>query len=279
MSQAETSERPILLSCTAVTAGYSAVPIIRDITLSLAAGEIVTVIGPNGSGKSTFLKTVAGQLQVQTGEIELESNRITRLNPEQRAACGLAYVPQNDDVFNPLTVLENLAVGGYLLSRRERQQRLANVMEVLPQLARLRRRKALHLSGGERKLTALGRALVPGPRLLLLDEPTAGLAEPVANSLLRETVASLRSTGVGVLLVEQRARLALEVAERAYVLVSGSVQHTGTSASLLDGDRFATMFFTTSASGADAPAVRTADGAHLAAERPSVEVTTGGKHR
>jgi len=239
-----------LLACSGVTAGYSVVPVIHDISLSVAAGEIVTVIGPNGSGKSTFLKAVAGHLQCQSGEIAMAGRPVNRLSPEQRAARGLAYVPQNDDVFNPLTVLENLAIGGYLLDRRARQEGLARVMNEIPQLVRLRRRKAVHLSGGERKLTALGRAIVPRPRLLLLDEPTAGLAEPVANALLRETVSSLRESGVGILLVEQRARLALEIADRAYVLVAGSVQHSGSAASLLDGDRFATMFFTTSDDGA-----------------------------
>lgn len=275
MSPDDTGERPALLSCSAVTAGYSAAPVIHEISLALAVGEIVTVIGPNGSGKSTFLKAVAGHLLVRTGEIEMSGTRITRLNPEQRAAHGIAYVPQNDDVFNPLTVLENLAVGGYLLGRHARQEGLAKVMDTLPQLVRLRRRKALHLSGGERKLTALGRALVPSPRLLLLDEPTAGLAEPVANSLLRETVASLRSTGVGILLVEQRARLALEVADRAYVLVSGSVQHTDTAESLLDQDRFATMFFANSSSGESDE--RKADAPRVAGGPKSPEVTTVGR--
>lgn len=245
MSLAEPMGHEVLLSCKGVTAGYSVVPVIRDISLEVAKGEIVTVIGPNGSGKSTFLKTVAGQLQVHAGTIEMAGDTITRLTPEQRAARGLAYVPQNDDVFNPLTVLENLAVGGYLLDRRTRQENLVKVMSAIPQLERLRRRKAIHLSGGERKLTALGRAMVPSPHLLLLDEPTAGLAEPTANALLRDTVTSLVSSGVGILLVEQRARLALEVADRAYVLVAGSVRHAASAASLLQGDRFATMFFTT----------------------------------
>jgi branched-chain amino acid transport system ATP-binding protein len=273
MSRAEPAGHDALLACTGVTAGYSVVPVIRDISVEVAKGEIVTVIGPNGSGKSTFLKTVAGQLQVQSGTIEMAGSPITRLTPEQRAGRGLAYVPQNDDVFNPLTVLENLAVGGYLLDRRARQESLVKVMSAIPQLERLRRRKAIHLSGGERKLTALGRAMVPSPQLLLLDEPTAGLAEPVANTLLRDTVRSLVSSGVGILLIEQRARLALEVADRAYVLVAGEVRHAGSAASLLEGDRFATMFFTTGESG---PTTRLAqEGAprHVA-ERTDVQATS-----
>lgn len=232
-----------LLACDAVTAGYSAVPTIRDISVYVGQGEIVTIIGPNGSGKSTFLKAVAGHLRLQSGQVDLGGRPLSRLAPERRAALGLAYVPQNDDVFSALTVQENLAVGGYLMRRKSRQEGVSRVMQALPQLVALRGRRALYLSGGERKLTALARALVPRPRLLLLDEPTAGLAEPVANSLLRETIPALRSSGVGILLVEQRARLALEVADRAYVLVAGSVQHTATASSLLEGDRFATMFF------------------------------------
>jgi ABC-type branched-subunit amino acid transport system ATPase component len=240
---------PSPLMCTRVTAGYSAVPIVREISLNVEPGEIVTMIGPNGSGKSTFLKAVAGHLQLQSGEIELGETPLSRLAPERRAALGLAYVPQNDDVFAALTVQENLAVGGYLMSRKLRHESVSRVMRALPQLTALRRRRAVHLSGGERKLTALGRALVPNPRMLLLDEPTAGLAEPVANALLRETVKQLRASGVGILLVEQRARLALEVADRAYVLVSGAVQHTASASSLLEGDLFAKMFFKTSVGG------------------------------
>ena len=241
----------VLLSCDGVTAGYSAVPIVRDISMYVNRGEIVTVIGPNGSGKSTFLKAVAGQLQLQAGDVDLAGTRLKGLTPERRAGLGLAYVPQNDDVFPALTVLENLMIGGYLLDRKGRKEAVARVVSSLPRLAELRGRKALNLSGGERKLTALGRALVADPSVILLDEPTAGLAEPVANSLLRETVTGLRSSGAGILLVEQRARLALEVADRAYVLVAGAVQHTASAASLLEGDRFATMFFKTS-SGAGA---------------------------
>jgi branched-chain amino acid transport system ATP-binding protein len=274
MSPDERPDLSALLACRGVTAGYSAVPVIRHISLEVAEGEIVTVIGPNGSGKSTFLKAVAGQLQLQSGSIELAGTPITGLTPEQRARRGLAYVPQNEDVFNPLTVLENLAVGGYLLDRRARQDALVKVMSVIPQLERLRRRKAIHLSGGERKLTALGRALVPSPHLLLLDEPTAGLAEPVANALLRETVSSLRASGVGILLVEQRARLALEVADRAYVLVAGAVRHTGSAASLLENDRFATMFFTTSEGEGAAVRAARSQRPHLDLQRMNAEPTS-----
>lgn len=243
MSLAEDIDLSAALSCRGVTAGYTAVPVVRGISAEVQPGQIVAIIGPNGSGKSTLLKALAGQLPLQSGDIRLAGEPIAQLLPEQRAARGLAYVPQNEDVFSVLTVLENLDIGGYLLNRRDRQRRLAEVMEEIPQLARLRRRKALHLSGGERKLTALGRAIVSRPRMLMLDEPTAGLAEVTAQSLLRETVNSLRATGVGILLVEQRARLALEVADYAYVLVSGEVQHHAKASTLLKGDRFATMFF------------------------------------
>jgi ABC-type branched-subunit amino acid transport system ATPase component len=243
MSLAEEIDLSPALSCRGITAGYTAVPIVRDVSVEVKPGEIVAIIGPNGSGKSTLLKSLVGQLPLQSGDIQLAGEPVGRLLPEQRAARGLAYVPQNDDVFSALTVLENLAIGGYLLDRHARQRRLAEVMEEIPQLARLRRRKALHLSGGERKLTAVARAIVSRPRTLLLDEPTAGLAEITAESLLRETVSSLRATGVGILLVEQRARLALEIADHAYVLVSGEVQHHAEASKLLEGDRFATMFF------------------------------------
>jgi branched-chain amino acid transport system ATP-binding protein len=231
------------LTCRDVTAGYTAIPVVRNIQVAVGAGTIVTVIGPNGSGKSTLLRAVAGHLPLQSGTVLLSGRDVSRLSPEQRAAQGMAYVPQNDDVFGTLTVAENLEVGGCMLGRRARAARIGEVLEAIPQLRGLRRRKALHLSGGERKLTALGRAMVARPGLLLLDEPTAGLAEPIALTILRETVTALRNAGVGILLVEQRARLALEVSDLAYVLVSGEVQYSGTAAGLLEGDRFTTMFF------------------------------------
>lgn len=243
MSQADTATALPALACHDVAAGYSAIPVVQDIRVSVGAGSLVTVIGPNGSGKSTLLKALAGHLPLQSGSVLLSGADVSRLTPEQRAARGMAYVPQSDDVFSALTVAENLEVGGCLLRRRERAARIDEVLDMLPQLRRLRRRRALHLSGGERKLTALGRAMVPHPQLLLLDEPTAGLAEPVAVHLLRETVTTLRAAGVGILLVEQRARLALEASDLAYVLVSGEVQYSGSAASLLQEDRFTSMFF------------------------------------
>jgi branched-chain amino acid transport system ATP-binding protein len=243
MCPPDPDSREMILECRNTTAGYGGSAVIVDLSLGVRPGEIVTIIGPNGSGKSTLLKVLAGHLLPESGTVRLREEDITSAPPERRATAGMGYVPQSGDVFSDMTVTENLEVGGYLMSKRVRIRRIQEVLETLPELRILAKRRARHLSGGERKLVALGRAMVSQPRVLLLDEPTAGLAEPIAERLMRDAVVTLRQAGVAVLLVEQRARLALEVSDKGYVLVDGEIAYSDVAAKLLEGDRFADVFF------------------------------------
>jgi ABC-type branched-subunit amino acid transport system ATPase component len=213
-----------------ITAGYGAVPVIRDVSLDVAPGEVVLLIGPNGAGKSTVVKALNGELGLMSGIVELAGSDISGLTENERAALGLGYVPQSRDVFPTLTVAENLEMGGYRLPPAEVDARIAAVFERFPSLARLRKRLAQTLSGGERKLLAIGRALVAEPATLMLDEPTANLASPIATVVLKEVVAGLAEADRAILLVEQRIAVALDVATWVYVLVDGKPRFSGSAA-------------------------------------------------
>jgi ABC-type branched-subunit amino acid transport system ATPase component len=225
---------PGLLVIDGLSAGYGGSPVVRDVSLTVAAEEVVTVIGPNGAGKSTLLKTVLGVLEPLAGTITLGEKAIGGLRTDQIARKGVGYVPQVKDVFEPLTVRENLEMGGYTLARRDSDARLQEVLELYPALAQMRDRHAGNLSGGERKMLAMGRVLMTRPILLVLDEPTAGLSPQLAHELLHEHVARLTSTGVAILLVEQHARDALAISDWAYVLAAGQVVLHDRAATLLE---------------------------------------------
>lgn len=227
------SNRPVLLSIEDLTAGYGAAPIVAGVSLTVGPGEIVAIIGPNGAGKSTFLKALAGVIRSVRGRVTLAGTDITHLRTDELARAGVGYVPQANDVFDALTVLENLEMGGYLLDRATLTARRAEVLDIFPALKPMLARGAAKLSGGERKMLAIGRALMLTPRVLILDEPTAGLAPQLAAMLLHDHVRRLAKAGAAVLLVEQRATAALEIADWAYVLVSGSVHLAGPAAELL----------------------------------------------
>ena len=207
-----------------LSAGYSRVPVVKEVSLHVALGEIVLVMGPNGAGKSTLVKAITGQLPLLDGRIVIDALDMTRRGEEDRVAAGIGYVPQTRDVFGPLSVLENLQMGAYRVRSREAATRLDEVLELFPALAPLRRRTARTLSGGERKMVAIGRALMADPRLLILDEPTSNLAPQIAASVLERIVARIAESGRAVLLIEQRVSLALQVASRGYVLTDGRVQ-------------------------------------------------------
>ena len=217
-----------------LSAGYGQAPILRSIQMTVAQEEVVAVIGPNGAGKSTLLKTVLGVLVPMEGEVRLGGERISGLRTDQIARRGVGYVPQVKDVFEPLTVIENLEMGGYVLKRNEVASRLEEVLDLYPALAKMRGRYAGNLSGGERKMLAMGRVLMTRPSLLVLDEPTAGLSPQLAHELLHEHVARLAGTGVAILLVEQHAREALSISDRAYVLAAGEVALADTARALLE---------------------------------------------
>jgi ABC-type branched-subunit amino acid transport system ATPase component len=225
-----------------VTAGYGGDPVIRDLTVSTDPGEIVCLVGPNGSGKSTLLKSLVGILHISAGSVSVGGRPVTNLPPEEVARASVGYVPQVDDVFGPLTVRENLEMGGYLLQRKELAAHIDRVLAVFPRLAGMLGRSAGKLSGGERKMLAMGRVLMLDPGVFLLDEPTASLAPAVATALLEEHVRSLATSGAAVLIVEQRARAVLAISDRAYVLGGGEVRMQGTPAELSASPAFVESF-------------------------------------
>lgn len=215
-----------LLDISGLSAGYRGVPVVQDVSLSVAASEVALVVGPNGAGKSTFVKAVIGELPLMGGRIVFDQTDVTRWGEERRAVSGLGYVPQTRDVFPTLTVSENLEVGAYRLKPREARRAVSEALDRFPQLASLRHRKARQLSGGERKLLAVARALMANPKLLILDEPTANLSPKIARMVLDEIVGGLTAVGRGVLLIEQRVALAAEIAARVTVLVDGKVRYS-----------------------------------------------------
>lgn len=225
-----------------VTAGYGGVPVVKNANIRVGLGEVVLIIGPNGAGKSTLAKAVTGELPLLGGTLTLNDAQISRLSEEDRVAAGVGHVPQNRDVFGPLTVLENLTMGGYQLPAKEVGERRDEMLGLFPQLARLRRRRASSLSGGERKMLAIARALMPQPRLLILDEPTANLAPKVAHAVLHDIVAGLAQADRAVLLVEQRVSLGLEVAAWGYVLVDGQVELSASGAELRAMESLGSLF-------------------------------------
>ena len=174
-----------------LTAGYGAAPIINDISLIVAEGEVVTVIGPNGAGKSTLLKCLTGRLKPQAGQVLLDGHDVTAASGNVLTKVGLGYLPQQNDIFPTLTVRENLEMGGYLLRKAQVAERIDQVLQTFPSLRPLLKRRGKLLSGGERKLLGIGRCLISSPKLVILDEPTAGLSPILARSMLDDHVTSL----------------------------------------------------------------------------------------
>lgn len=232
-SSADVRKPGCLLRVDDMEAGYGSVPVLHGVSITVAPGEIVAVVGPNGAGKSTLLKAVLGILIPTKGQVTLKDRSIAGLSTDRIARMGLGYVPQNDDVFETMTVEENLEVGGYSLPRKAVASRVEELYELYPPLATMRSRFAGHLSGGERKMLAMARVLMTRPSLLVLDEPSAGLSPQRAEELLATHVTRLAQSGVAVLLVEQRTRDALSISDWAYVLASGAVLISDAAAALL----------------------------------------------
>jgi branched-chain amino acid transport system ATP-binding protein len=216
------------------------VDILRGCTLTAADGEIVVVIGPNGAGKSTLAKAIFGLVRVREGRVTLRGEDVTGAPPHEVTANGMSYVPQVANVFGSLTVQENLEVGG-VLRRKKLRERTEQMLELFPKLLVRRRQRAGTLSGGERQLLAMARALMPEPSVLLLDEPSAGLA-PLAVSQVFDTVAEINRTGVTIVMIEQNARRALALADRGYVLESGTNRFEGTGEALLGDPQVAELY-------------------------------------
>ena len=239
---AERGFRGATLRAEGVTAGYGADPVIRGITVRAEPGEVVSLVGANGSGKSTLLKSLVGVIRVSAGTVMVGDTDVTNRPPEDVARAGVGYVPQVDDVFPPLTVRENLEMGGYLLRPKEVRAQIDRVVAVFPRLGSMLTRQAGKLSGGERKMLAMGRVLMLEPAIFLLDEPTANLAPAIARSLLQEHVRLLAQGGAAVLIVEQRARAVLAISDRTYVLAGGEVRMEGTPAELAVSPAFVESF-------------------------------------
>jgi branched-chain amino acid transport system ATP-binding protein len=221
---------------------YGKVEAVRGVALAMRPGEIITVIGPNGAGKTTLLAAAAGLLRSR-GRVIYDGNDLERLDVEERVERGFCLVPERRELFGDLPVTDNLMLGAYTRRRdgNDVKQTLQQVYDRFPRLAERRRQKAHTLSGGERQMLALGRALMARPRLLMLDEPSLGLAPLIVREIFR-IVASLRELGVSILLVEQNARAALETADYGYVLEMGRITHQGAAAMLARDPRVAATY-------------------------------------
>lgn len=224
-----------LLSIRGLTAGYGGPPIIEGISLDVEAGTVAVVIGPNGAGKSTLLKSIFALTRISAGSITFDGSDITLVTTEALVPLGIAAVPQSRNIFPTLSVAENLDIGTYAIEPKDRAATEARVLALFPDLKTKLRQPAGELSGGQRQMVAMGRALMSEPKLLLLDEPTAGLS-PAYLERIFDLILEIKAAGVTVLMVEQNARQALRIADRGHVLVTGRNFASGSGAELLADD-------------------------------------------
>ncbi|HET6620190.1 MAG TPA: ABC transporter ATP-binding protein [Dongiaceae bacterium] len=222
-----------LLEVANVTAGYGDSEILRDVSIEVREGEIVSIIGPNGAGKSTLMKTIFGLLHPRQGTVTFEGRDISRLQPYQIVGIGMCYVPQVSNIFTELTVSENLEMGAYLAERKVIAERKERIFAYFPRLKERRNQRAGKMSGGERQMVAMGSALMLDPKLVLMDEPSAGLS-PKMVGVIFEQIEKINESGPAILIVEQNARLSLQMADRGYVLASGENRFEGTGQDLLN---------------------------------------------
>jgi branched-chain amino acid transport system ATP-binding protein len=219
-----------------VCAGYRGFQALFDVSLEVSAGETVAVIGPNGAGKTTLLRVVSRLIGTTSGEMKMEGRRLNDVPAHELVSHGIAHVPENRRLFPKLTVEENLKMGAFVpLARPHFAKRLERVYRLFPRMEERRHQAAGTLSGGEQQMCAIGRALMSGPKLLLLDEPSAGLAPVVVQSIF-DTVRQMSAEGYTVLIVEQNIRQVLKVASRGYLLETGRIRASGSAAQLLDTD-------------------------------------------
>lgn len=219
------------LDASNMTGGYGGVDILNDCTLKVEKGQIAVIVGPNGAGKSTAMKAVFGMLNLREGSVLLDGEDITRLSPQERVHKGMGFVPQVNNVFPTMSVHENLEMGGFIRDD-DYTVTIEQVYELFPILRDKRNQNAGELSGGQRQQVAVGRALMTKPKLLMLDEPTAGVSPIVMDELFDRIIEVARS-GISILMVEQNARQALEIADMGYVLVQGSNRYTDTGEALM----------------------------------------------
>jgi branched-chain amino acid transport system ATP-binding protein len=215
-----------------LTAGYGGVDIIKNINLEVKQGEIVVIVGPNGAGKSTAMKALLGMLKLTDGGVSFAEDDITFMLPQDRVNLGIAFVPQTQNVFTGMSVEENLEMGGFIRSD-DIQLTIEDIYNLFPILKEKRNQNAGELSGGQRQQVAFGRALMTKPKILMLDEPTAGVS-PIVMDELFSRIIEVGKTGVGILMVEQNAKQALNIADRGYVLVNGMNSREGSGQDLLN---------------------------------------------
>ncbi|MDA4128059.1 MAG: ABC transporter ATP-binding protein [Thaumarchaeota archaeon] len=225
-----------------VSAGYGKLQIINDISLEANQNEVTVIVGPNGSGKSTLLKTISGLTTLYKGKISLDGKVLSGLPPHEIAKLGLAYLPQTESVFTQLTVAENFKMAGYTIKTEDVASRLQESLEIFPQLRAYLRTKVQNLSGGERQMVAMTMAMLRKPKIIMFDEPTANLAPKVATQVLKTVAGFAHDSKLGVVLVEQNARRALEIGDKAYLLVSGRKVFEGGTKELLEHKELSKLY-------------------------------------
>jgi branched-chain amino acid transport system ATP-binding protein len=216
---------------TAMTGGYGGADILKGCTIAVEAGEIVVIVGPNGAGKSTAMKAMFGMLDLRAGTVLLNGDDVSDLPPQQRVRRGMGFVPQTQNVFTSMTVEENLQMGGFIRGD-DFSDTIEEIYRLFPVLLEKRAQPAGELSGGQRQQVAVGRALMTQPKVLMLDEPTAGVS-PIVMGELFDRIIDVAQTGIAILMVEQNAKQALQIADRGYVLVQGENRYTDSGAALL----------------------------------------------
>ncbi|MBW1635692.1 MAG: ABC transporter ATP-binding protein [Deltaproteobacteria bacterium] len=232
----------MLLKLDGITAGYGREPVLTDISMHVEQGEIICIIGPNGAGKSTALRTIAGQLIPTRGEVRFKEKNISAMSIAQRGERGLVFIPQGMNIFPNLTIIENLEVAGTLLNDKHKlSHAIKEVLEKYPVLNKKQHSFARELSGGERQLLALSRSILLKPDLVLLDEPSLGLA-PIVVDMIFDQIIEIGKSGSSVLLVEQNARKGLSISHRGYVLELGRNRLTGTGQELLESDEVRQLY-------------------------------------
>ena len=229
-----------LLTVDTITSGYGDMEVLHEVSVELDTGEIVTIIGPNGAGKSTLMKTIFGLLKPTGGKILFDGKNITGLPPDQIVRLGMAYVPQVDNVFPSLTAQENLEMGAFILTRNF-SDRMDDIYGLFPLLKERRRQRVGRMSGGERQMVAMGRALMLNPKLILLDEPSAALAPNLA-AMIFDRITAINQTGVAILIVEQNAKESLKLSDRGYVLASGRNRFEDTGKNLLTNKEIGELY-------------------------------------
>jgi branched-chain amino acid transport system ATP-binding protein len=234
-----TAEHGAALAVRGITAGYGETTIIRDVSLDVAPGETLVIVGPNGHGKTTLLRSISGLVRPSAGELELDGRRIDGVRAEERTGLGLIHIPQGDHLFPELTIEENLVMGAFPRSAwAGRREALDRVFEIFPVLHERRAQRARTLSGGERRQVAVGRGLMRSPRVLLIDEPSLGLA-PVIIETVYETIAKIAAQDVSILLVEENFTHVEELADRVCVFEMGRIVRTGSAAEIAADETFA----------------------------------------